>query len=218
MSPCIEPHGAVRARNWVARASVSLTMVLLAVQSHAQRDEPLTIEVDAESSSLDRNGGTFEGLRISVEQENLVIEADQATVAGLEAERGRWQLSGNVRVMLDRVVMTADRATFTFGDETLISGELAGSPATFEGQPVDGSEAVTGSADRVSYNNLEGIIRLEGRVALTAGPNRVTGCDVIYDLGAERVSSGRSDCGEPFRVTIIPPAEDTSRSDPPIDP
>jgi len=62
-------------------------------------------------------------------------------------------------------------------------------------------------------------VRMEGGVSLTAGPNRITGCDVIYDLNQERVSSGSSECGEPFRITIIPPAERTSRSNnPPVGP
>lgn len=185
---------------------------------HAQaRERPLTISIDAEFSSLDRqaNRGSFEGLRITVEQEGLVIQADQATVTGLDANRGMWELAGNVRVSVETALLRADRATFTFGDEALISGELVGSPAVFEDRPDQGQDPVVGSAERVHYSNVEGIVRLEGGVALTAGPNRITGCDVIYDLNQERVSSGTSACGEPFRITIIPPAEETSTSDTP---
>lgn len=176
---------------------------------------PLTLSIDADYSSLDRqaNRGTFEGLHLTVEPEGLVITADEASVSGLDANRGMWQLAGNVRVTLGTTLLRADSATFTFGDETLVRGELAGSPAVFEERQGEGRDPVVGSAERVHYSNAESIIRLEGGVTMTAGPNRITGCDVIYDLAQERVSSGTSDCGEPFRITIIPPAEETSTSD-----
>lgn len=196
----------------------SVPALLLAATGTASAQSgagPITISIDADFSALDRqaNRGTFEALRLTVEPDDLVIVADEASVTGLDANQGMWELSGNVRVTLGTSVLEAQRATFTFGDEALIEGELYGSPASFEDRPDEGQEPIVGSAERVHYSNTENILRLEGSVALTAGPNRITGCDVIYDLNQERVSSGTSDCGEPFRITIIPPAEETSTND-----
>lgn len=207
--------------SFATKLTATCAAVLAASLAGAQNGERrLTISIGADYSTLDRqtNRGTFQGLRITVEQENMVIQADEASVAGLDANRGMWELAGNVRVSVDTATLQADRATFTFGDQALISGELIGDPAVFEDRPGDGEDPVVGSAQRVHYSNVEGIVRLEGGVSLTAGPNRITGCDVIYDLNQERVSSGTSACGEPFRITIIPPAEETSTSDTPVAP
>jgi lipopolysaccharide transport protein LptA len=201
-------------------AAVGAALFAAGIAGGQDGQRRLTISIDADFSSLDRqtNRGTFEGLRITVEQEDMVIEADMASVSGLDADRGKWELLGNVRVSVGTASLRADRATFSFGDQALISGELVGSPAVFEDRPGDAEDPVVGSAERIHYDNDEGIVRLEGGVSLTTGPNRITGCDVIYDLNQERVSSGTSACGQPFRITIIPPAEETSTSDTPVAP
>lgn len=183
----------------------------------AQEDSrPLTISVDAESSTLDRlsKRAHFRGLRISITQENIVISANDATVEGFGEDSSHWQFSGNVALLLDGAELHADSAMFRFGNDLVIAGELAGSPATFEAQGSADEDAVVGSASRVYYDNSERTVRLEGGVSLTAGPNRITGCDVIYDLNLETVNSGIADCGEPFRITIIPPAEDEPQATP----
>jgi lipopolysaccharide transport protein LptA len=203
------------------RGAICAAFILLPCVLHAQGgDEPLTISIDAEFSSLDRqtNRGTFKGLHLVIEQENIAIEADEASVAGLDTNRGSWQLSGNVRMTIDTATLEADRASFVFGTDEFIQGELVGQPATFQDLGSNGADPVIGSAQRVYYSSAEGSVRMEGGVSLTAGPNRITGCDVIYDLNQERVSSGTSECGEPFRITIIPPAERASRSNPPVAP
>jgi lipopolysaccharide transport protein LptA len=202
------------------RGALCAALIALPGSAYPQAgNEPLTISIDAEFSSLDRltNRGSFQGLRIVIEQENITIEADEATVAELDTNRGSWQLTGNVRMTIDTATLQADSARFVFGAEEFIQGELMGEPAMFE-DPGSGPDPVTGSAQRVYYNSEEGSVRMEGGVSLTAGPNRITGCDVIYDLNQERVSSGSSECGEPFRITIIPPAERSSRSNPPVGP
>jgi len=187
-------------------------MVLSALAGALRAQDPkrMTISIDAESSSLDRlsNRARFQGLRIAIEQENIVISAADAMVEGLDGDNSHWQLSGNVNVTLDRAELSADSATFVFGNDQVITGELAGAPATFEAQAAGNEDPVVGTASRVYYDNSAGTVRLEGGVALTAGPNRITGCDVIYDLNQETVNSGVADCGEPFRITIVPPAED----------
>jgi lipopolysaccharide transport protein LptA len=201
-------------------AAIGAAVLAAGIASAQDGERPLTISIDADFSSLDRqtNRGTFEGLHITVDQEDMIIEADTATVSGLDANRGEWALIGNVRVSVGTAALRADRATFTFGEQALISGELVGSPAVFEDRPGDAEDPVVGSAERIRYDNGEGIVRLEGGVSLTSGPNRITGCDVNNDLNQERVSSGTSACGQPFRITIIPPAEETSTSDTPLAP
>ena len=202
-----------------ATKSLSLALLLGVSSSclHAQEHSgPLTISVDAESSSLDRlsKRAQFKGLRIAIAQENINISANDATVEGFGEDRSQWQFSGNVALLLDGAELHADNAVFRFGDEQVILGELSGSPATFQAQGANNDEPVVGSASRVYYDNSQRTVRLEGGVSLTAGPNRITGCDVIYDLNLETVDSGISDCGEPFRITIISPAEDESRAAP----
>jgi lipopolysaccharide export system protein LptA len=50
---------------------------------------------------------------------------------------------------------------------------------------------------------------------LSQGPNEFRGCDLIYDLDQETITSGSSDCGEPVVITILPPAgENETESSP----
>ena len=39
---------------------------------------------------------------------------------------------------------------------------------------------------------------------LKQGNNEFKGCSLIYDIDAEKITSGASDCGTPVSITIVP--------------
>src|SRR5690606_25194929 len=99
----------------------------------------------------------------------------------------------------------ADTAEFTFESHQLVSGELSGDPVQFEDYSTTRAQAITGGARRLTYRGEERTLRFFENAWLSEGPNRIEGCDLIYDMAEERVTSGSSDCGEPVRITIQPP-------------
>ena len=169
-------------------------------------EEPAPISLDAESSTLDRatNSVSFTGLRI--QQGALSIQADHASADGLDFERSEWSFRGNVVVDLERARLTADSAELVFADHVLEFARLRGAPATLEAMDVARDALIQGGAEELRYDRAEGSLQLSGTAWLRDGQNEMRGCDLVYDVTAQRVTVGTSSCGEPVRITIQPPA------------
>jgi lipopolysaccharide transport protein LptA len=166
---------------------------------------PAPISLDAESSTLDRASNSMSFTKLHIQQGPLSIRADDASASGLDFERSEWSFRGNVVVRLDAAMLTADSAEFVFQDHVLDSARLRGAPATLEAIDVTRETPIRGGAEELWYDREEGSLRLSGTAWLTEGQNEMRGCDLVYDVGAQRVTVGTSDCGEPVRITILPP-------------
>lgn len=191
------------------RLRLAALCILWPCLAFGQADEtPQTISLEATTTSIDRASNEFsiEGVRIT--QGELSIEADLATASGLDFAASEWEFSGNVTIAIESAVIAAERAVFSFDSHQLVMGELLGDPVTFEETQPQREERVRGTSSRVHYDNVAGTVRMEGDAALVVGPNEIRGCDLIYDLTQEQVASGTSDCGEPFTILIVPPAEE----------
>jgi lipopolysaccharide export system protein LptA len=44
----------------------------------------------------------------------------------------------------------------------------------------------------------------------------MTGCDLIYDLEQQQITSGSSECGEQVVITIVPPSGDAETENAPL--
>jgi lipopolysaccharide transport protein LptA len=193
--------------------SIGFLLTLLAALGRAQEvSAPQPISLDAESSAFDGKTSmvTFRGLHIT--QGNMTIAADQAIATGLDFEKSEWTFTGNVKIAIESAQIQADEAHFEFADHALLSGELRGNPAIIEDTGPDGGSPIRGGANRLYYSRQENTLRLSEGAWLSEGQNEIRGCDLIYDLTAERVTSGSSDCGEPVRITILPPKDDAEPS------
>jgi lipopolysaccharide transport protein LptA len=184
-----------------------LTGLLLACCAAAaqQVTEPLPISLDADSSSFDRRSNTvsFEGLRIT--QGALGIEADNARATGLDFGNSQWRFSGNVRITIDSAKILSNSADLQFLDHQLLSAALRGEPAQFEDVARETGEPIVGYAKLFEYDTAQGTIRMTEQAFLSEGPNEISGCDLLYDLGRETITASSSECGEPVRMTIQPP-------------
>jgi lipopolysaccharide transport protein LptA len=198
-------------KHW--RAVVGFTLLAFATALLAA--DPLPISLDAESSSFDRQSNTMVFRRLNITQGDMVIRADEAVASGLDFEQGEWRFNGNVQFTVDKARIQADTATLIFAANELQSAELVGAPATFEqvGQIDADTNPFRGRATRLSFDNVDRFMRLLGGAWFSQGPNEFRGCDLIYDLDQEQITSGSSDCGEPVVITIVPRSgEDQSES------
>lgn len=178
--------------------------------SGAEEGEPLPILLDAESSSFDQKNQTivFRGLQIT--QGDLAIRADDAVASGLDFERNEWQFSGNVQISVGSANILASSAELVFEAHTLIVAELRGDPAEFEHFSEASEQPIRGSANLLSYHSDDNTLRMTEGARLSEGSNDITGCDLIYDLEQEKLTSGTSECGTPLVITIIPPSDGDS--------
>jgi lipopolysaccharide transport protein LptA len=196
-------------RYW--QAAVALGAALLSVAAAAA--DPLPISLDAESSSFDRQSNTVAFRRLNITQGDMVIRADEAVATGLDFEQGEWRFSGNVVFTIENARIEADTATIVFVANELRSAELVGTPASFRQTNESDGDPLSGGANRLGYDNQARVMHMLDGAWFRQGPNEFKGCDLIYDLDHEQITSGSSDCGEPIVITIIPRSgENTSES------
>ena len=194
-------------------------MLMHATSVYAEEGGSRPIDLDAKSMTLDRKSNTTTFTTLRITQGKIVIQAARATVSGFNSPRSDWQLSGTLSIRIDSAVIHAEQGSFAFSNNQLISGKLSGNPAVFEELMPENKDKgpVRGTAHNIYYDNTAGTVRMEGGAAFTVGKNEMKGCDLIYDLKLERVTSGSSDCDKPFTITIVPsekkpPAKERSSS------
>ena len=182
-------------------------LLIFQLATAAEEGEPLPILLDAESSSFDQKNQTvlFRGLRIT--QGDLGISADEAEASGLDFERSEWQFSGNVQISVGSARIQASSAELVFEAHALVVAELRGDPAEFEDLSTTRDQPIRGSAKLLSYHSDDGTIRMADDARLSEGSNEFTGCNLIYDLEQEKITSGSSECGTPLVITIVPPTD-----------
>ena len=191
-----------------ARGLLGVLIAAPAIAPALAQDEDLRVSLDAEWSSFDRQTNTmmFRGLRIA--QGDFMIEADEAVASDLDFDRSEWEFNGNVRIGMDTAVIESTRAEVLFETHDLLILELQGDPARFRDENPERGEPITGGAEMLRYESAGGTLRMTGGAWLSEGPNEFSGCDLIYDIGEKKITSGSSECGEPVVITILPPSDD----------
>jgi lipopolysaccharide transport protein LptA len=133
------------------------------------------------------------------------IEADEALATGTEFDRkSEWRFTGNVRIYVDTAVIEAHSAVFTFDQEQLSRGELEGAPASFSDSDPARQSPVRGGANKLTYDYVARTLRMSENAWVNKDQYEIQGCDLIYDFADERVTSGSADCGELFRIRVLP--------------
>jgi lipopolysaccharide transport protein LptA len=166
--------------------------------------KPAQLVLASESLTLDRKTNLIQLNKPRISQGGLVIEADEALATGIEFDqKSEWRFIGNVRITVDTAVLEADSAVFTFDQEQLARGELAGMPATFADADPARSKPVQGGADTLSYDYVARTLRMSSNAWIHKDQYEIQGCDLIYDFTDERVTSGSADCAELFRIRVL---------------
>ena len=181
--------------------ALALAVALAAgAQDNAARDE---LQFSSDTLVLDGPTSMMRAQQPRITQGNLRIAADDALATGFEFdEAGEFRLTGNVRVDVDTAFMEAHSAVFMYASGQLSRGELEGTPVSFTAVDAATQRKVTGHAGKMSYDNVARTLRMSGNAAVQMETREVLGCDLIYDLRAERVTSGSADCEDKFRVRV----------------
>lgn len=197
-----------------ATTRLALTAALAFAWPAYAQDEPAAQEIvftmdcsrvdDADCVSWSRRGDTYTFRGPRIETGDVLIEADEAvtTTSGQQFD-GRWELGGSIRMTVGTARLTAVSAVFEFEDGELVGGELAGDPATFEEMQPEQSGPVRGEASRIVYEREAGTVQMQGNASFTIGPNSISGCDFLYELGSGNASSS-NECDVPLSLIYRP--------------
>jgi lipopolysaccharide transport protein LptA len=182
---------------------------VLAAQDTGPSD---ALSLDSKSVTIDRQTNLIEWGLPEFTQGDIHIRADRALATSDDFEqRGELRFVGHVKITLEAAMLEADSAVFTFDHGKLLHGELEGSPASFTGIEGTQRKPVRGGAGKLAYDNVTRTLRMSDNAWINKEINKdeyeIRGCDLIYDFDAERVSSGSTDCPEPFRFRKLPPAD-----------
>jgi len=101
--------------------------------------------------------------------------------------------------------ITGDVAEFVARNGRLERFVLSGNPARFEDLAAERSGQAFGEAERLVYDAATSVVSLEGEVRVVVGQNEFRGCDLVYEFGAEEVSSGESECEQPLQIIRMAP-------------
>lgn len=163
--------------------------------------------LDSQSLSFDGQAKLFELHAPQITQGNLRIQADDALATGVDFNAAsEWTFRGNVRITIDTTEIEAASARFTFEQKRLSRGDLEGGPGTpvsFTDVDAARQTTVTGQAQKMSYDSIAKTLRLTDTARMQKDNVEFQGCDLIYDFGAERVTSGSADCADRFRVIVL---------------
>lgn len=202
---------AVTIRNRHAALAIALLALGTGADPAAAADaatatEPaaLPINLDANSSEIDRTNGhvVFRGLKIT--QGTLVLQADTAEASRLDFDDSRWVFTGQVVVEDGATRASCDNAELTFIGHQLRVALLKGSPASFERRGRSDQPPSRGRANTLDYNLDAGLIGLSGDAWVTDGSNEVSGERLSYDLRKGFVLAESSE-GKKVRMLINPP-------------
>ena len=195
--------------------AVALAVALAAgAQNNDAGDE---LQFSSDTLVLDGPTNMMRARQPRITQGTLRIAADDALATGFEFdEAGEFRLTGNVRVDVDTASMQANTAVFMYANGQLSGGEHEGTPVSFSAVDAATQRKVTGHAGKMSYDNVARTLRMTGDASVQLETREVTGCDLIYDFRAERVTSGSADCEGGFRVRVRrDPEERAAAPDPP---
>jgi lipopolysaccharide transport protein LptA len=189
------------ARSLLSNARALGLAVVVGFAADAQNTAVEELVLDSQSLSFDGQAKLFELHAPQITQGSLRIQADDALATGVDFNaQSEWTFTGNVRITIETTEINAASARFTFEQKRLARGELEGSPVTFTDVDAAQQTTVTGQAQKMSYDSIARTIRLTDTARMQRDNVEFQGCDLIYDFGAERVTSGSADCADRFRV------------------
>jgi lipopolysaccharide transport protein LptA len=181
----------------------------------AQNSQPASeLLLDMQSFEIDNKTNLINLRGPRITQGAMSIAADEAVATGIDFEaKSEWKFNGNVRITLDSAVVTSASAVFAFDDKELARGELAGD-ATFEDAQPEG-EPARGGANKIVYDYKGRTLRLTENAWFRGDGVQAEGCDLVYNLTTERVTSGSSECADRFTIRFLPKQGDAAPAAPP---
>lgn len=137
------------------------------------------------------------------DQGPLEISADRAELA----RSGIMEYSGNVELNSENLRVTGETLRLEREADGAIRVAVEGGPASLHHEPTGQGEdtrPVDAQAQRIQYDRANGVITLEGNVALRRGGDRLVGEKLRYTLADQRITASGDGDGSRVRITIDP--------------
>ncbi len=181
-----------------------LLLVLIVSAVHSQQI-PETIDLQAASSTYDRDSGHLVFKEVTISQGDMSVSAKLAEATELEFENAAWVFTGNVQISTNEALISGQKAVIDFRDHRLIRASISGQPATINWESSKNDEAIIGQASELVYNRKSGTLSLVGDAVLSSGISEISGSTLLYDFNAEQVVAGSPDEeSQGVRITITP--------------
>lgn len=158
----------------------------LAVEAPAPSTEGIKISADLQDSSLRDDVHVLTG-NVRISQADMSMQAQKATVSGLQTDRSRWTFERDVHIRSAKADLRADTADATFASGRVAEATVKGSPAAFEQLDATADKKVSGRAKVIEYDFGKGTVKMTQDVWFSYGGNEFRGDTVIYNLNDERV-------------------------------
>jgi lipopolysaccharide transport protein LptA len=193
-------------------ASALALSAALAAQSNSPPDD-FAFACDG-PWSLDGTSNLMRCSHPTIRQANLEIRADNALATNVEFDKNsQWTFTGNVQIKADAATLEASSAVFTFDNNKLSHGELAGTPASFTAKRAEsGKSPVRGSANKIAFDYAAKTLHLSEHVEFTRDRLVWKSCDLVYNLATEDFGSGNSECPERAEIRVLPAPKEGSTS------
>ena len=186
----------------------SLALMLLPTVALAATPpaEGINITADLQDSSLREDVHVLTG-NVRITQADMSMEAEKATVSGLQTDRSRWTFERGVHIRSAKADLQADTADATFASGRVAEATVQGSPAAFEQLDATDDKKVSGRAKVIEYDFGKGTVRMSQDVWFSYGGNEFRGDTVVYNLNDERVvvnPGAKRGSGGRVNITIKP--------------
>ncbi len=193
------------------KSSPLLLFALLASAGYGQQ-VPQAIDLQAASSTYDRDSGHLVFKEVTISQGDMSVSANLAEATELEFENAAWIFTGNVQITTREALISGEKAVIHFQDHRLVRASVSGRPATINWESSENDEAIVGQANELIYNRESGTLSLVGEAVLSSGISEISGSTLLYDFNAEQVVAGSlDDESRGVRITITP--EETSNKE-----
>jgi lipopolysaccharide transport protein LptA len=190
-----------------AAVALGLTLAAPAARAAAPAKSEI-IALDAQSSELDLKSNNMFFRKVRIAQGPMSVTADQgqATQEALKFENSLWVFRGNVRIIMENGLLTADEAQIDFIKKLLSKAVAYGKPAEFEQKIEKTGKVAHGHADTIDYDAAKGLVKLTKNAWLSDGQNEVHGESFVYNVLTQSVVADAAEQGsQRVHIIITPP-------------
>ena len=181
-----------------------LLLVLIASAGNGQQI-PEAIDLQAASSTYDRDSGHLVFEQVIISQGDMSVSANLAEATELEFENASWVFTGKVRISTEEALITGQKAVIDFRGHRLVRASISGQPATINWESSENDEAIVGQAAEIIYDRESETLKLTDGAKLSSGISEISGNTLLYDFNAEQIVAGsQSEETQGVRITITP--------------
>jgi lipopolysaccharide transport protein LptA len=181
-----------------------LALGVSAVAAQERARNCTEVLLDMQSFELDSKTNLINLRAPRITQCEMTIVADQAVATSTDVQaKSEWRFNGHVKITLASGVLTSDTAVFTFDEKQLARGELTGQ-ATFEDPNAGDKDPARGGANKIIYDYAARTLRLTENAWFHRDQYQASGCDLVYNLSTEHLTSGSTTCADRFQIRVLP--------------